>query len=278
METPPNLPPDPFDLEGTAAVVVGAGSAAAGVGIGRACALSLSARGARVGLIDRNRAAAEETLSMVQAAGGEGFAVAADVGAPDTIREAMTACAEALGGVHVVVSNVGIVGPPGDATEVDLDEWTAALHVNVTGMATTARYAIPHLRAAGGGSIVNISSVSGLRGGYPHLSYATTKGALLNMTRAMATQHGPEGIRVNTVAPGEVYTPRVRARGLSEEMRTARRMSVPLRTEGDAWDAAAAVTYLVSPASRWVTGVVLPVDGGLSATLPLRSPAPRSGE
>lgn len=274
MQTVSGERDDPFDLRGFAAIVVGAGSIDEGVGIGRACALSLAARGARVGLLDRDLEAARETLSMVESRGGVGVARAADVGDHETVREAIDTCADELGGVDVLVNNVGVVGPPGDVTDVDLDAWSAALHINVTGMVVAARYVVPRMRELGGGTIINIGSVSGLLGGYPHLSYATTKGAIVNLTRAMAARHGPENIRVNAVAPGELYTPRIRARGLSEEMRTARRMSAPLQREGEAWDAAGAVTYLASPAGRWVTGTVLPVDGGLSAVLPLRSPAP----
>ncbi|WP_028921520.1 SDR family NAD(P)-dependent oxidoreductase [Pseudonocardia acaciae] len=263
-----------FDLSGRVAVVVGGGSEGEGVGIGRACAVLLARYGASVAVLDLRAQAAEQTLALVRAEGADGHAVGVDVADQDALGAAIRDCAERLGGLDVLVNNVGIVGPTGTAEDLDPVAWELALRVNVTAMMTTVKHAVPLMRARGGGSIVNMGSVSGLGGGYPHLSYATTKGAVNNLTRAMAGQHGPDGIRVNAVAPGQLYTPRIAARAPSAEMRRYRREVAPLRTEGDAWDAAHAVLFLASPAARWITGVVLPVDAGLSAVLPLSSPPP----
>jgi NAD(P)-dependent dehydrogenase (short-subunit alcohol dehydrogenase family) len=137
--------------------------------------------------------------------------------------------------------------------------------VNVTSMMLTVRHALPYLRQAGNGSIVNNASVFGLVGGHHALLYPTSKAAVVGLTRAMAAHHGAEGIRVNCVAPGSVYTPMVTAHGMSDEIRTDRRHQGILTTEGTGWDVANAILYLASPMSRWVTGTVLPVDAGLTS-------------
>jgi NAD(P)-dependent dehydrogenase (short-subunit alcohol dehydrogenase family) len=269
--------PDPrlsegFDLRGRTALVTGAGSVSSGIGIGRAAAVLLAEAGARVALLDRSRAAAEQTLHLLEGRGGEGLAVEADVGDPDSLRAAVEQTVQSLGPVDILVNNVGVVGPPGTAEEVDVVAWDEAMRVNVTAMVSTAKLCIPLMRTRGSGSIVNVSSVAGMVGGYPSLFYPTSKGAVISLTRAMAAHHGPDGIRVNAVAPGTLYTPRVAVRGMSEEMRAARRMGSPLRSEGTGWDAGYAIVYLASDAARWVTGVVLPVDAGVTAVLPLQSP------
>jgi NAD(P)-dependent dehydrogenase (short-subunit alcohol dehydrogenase family) len=139
-------------------------------------------------------------------------------------------------------------------------------------MMLLAKNCVPHMRSAGGGAIVNVSSIAGLGGGHPTLLYPTAKAAVIGLTKAMAAHHGVDGIRVNCVAPGLAFTPMVESRGMSEDLREARRRSAPLAVEGNGWDVGSAVLYLASPAARWVTGVVLPVDGGISATIPIQTP------
>ena len=128
-----------------------------------------------------------------------------------------------------------------------------------------AKYALPHMIRKRRGAIVNIASVAGLLGGHPNLLYATSKGAIVQMTRAMAANHGADGVRVNCVAPGMVYTPMVYGRGMSEELREQRRKGSLLQVEGTGWDVGKAVVYLASEQARWLTGVVLPVDAGTTA-------------
>jgi NAD(P)-dependent dehydrogenase (short-subunit alcohol dehydrogenase family) len=132
-------------------------------------------------------------------------------------------------------------------------------------MMLMAKHAIPEMLRTGGGSIVNIGSVMGMVGLHPSLLYPVSKGAVIQMTRAMAAQHGHEGVRVNCVTPGFVYTPMVSAGGMTDEVRDARKRRGLLQTEGTAWDVAYAVLYLASDEARWVTGVVLPVDAGFTA-------------
>jgi NAD(P)-dependent dehydrogenase (short-subunit alcohol dehydrogenase family) len=138
------------------------------------------------------------------------------------------------------------------------------MQVNVKSMVLMAKLCIPPMVEADGGSIVNIASVAGLTGGSPTLAYPTSKGAVVNMTRAMAAHHGRQGVRVNGIAPGMVYTPMV-ADGMSPAVREARRRRSLLQTEGTAWDVAMAAVFLASDEARWISGVVLPVDAGATA-------------
>ncbi|KAI6895916.1 MFS general substrate transporter [Hortaea werneckii] len=161
---------------------------------------------------------------------------------------------------------VGVGGAMGDATKLDVAEWNRDMAINVTSMMLMSRHIIPEMRKQGRGSIVNMSSVSGLLGGNPSLLYPTSKGAIIQMTRAMAAQHGPENIRVNCICPGMVFTPMVRGRGMTDEMRQARINQNLLKREGDAWDVAHAILFLCGKESKWITGLVMPVDGGVRYT------------
>jgi len=143
-----------------------------------------------------------------------------------------------------------------------MQEWERAMKVNLSSMALMARHSIPVMAAQGAGSIVNISSTAALTGAFSSIFYPVSKGAVVPLTRQLAAQHGAQGIRVNCVAPGFVYTPMVSA-GMSDETRERRKLAAPLKLEGDAWDVAYAALYLAGDESRWVTGVVVPVDGGL---------------
>ena len=268
--------PDLSRLDGRVAVVTGAGSRGAGIGNGKAAAVLLARRGAKLLLLDADEASAQITRELIESSGGQALVRRTDVSNPEACRAAMDAAVQAWGRVDILVNNVGIGGPAGDAVELDLDEWDSALRVNVTSMMLMARFAIPQMRKLGRGAIVNIASVAGLQGGTPSLLYPTSKGAVVNMTRAMASHHGKEGIRVNCVAPGMVYTPMVAGR-MSAEMREVRRKRSLLQTEGSGWDVGHAVAYLASDEARWITGVILPVDAGTTAgQAPLNSLAPDS--
>jgi NAD(P)-dependent dehydrogenase (short-subunit alcohol dehydrogenase family) len=261
-----------WGLSGQVAVVTGAGSRASGIGNGRAAAVRLAEAGARVALVDAAAENITETRELIEERGGECLVLAADVTDPDACATTIQAVIDAWGRLDVLVNNVGIAGPGGTVVDLDLDAWEQCLRVNVTSMMLMCRFAIPQMRAAGGGSIVNMSSVFGLRGGAPLVAYSTTKGAVNSLTQTMATQHAADGIRVNAVAPGLVYTPMVSAQGLSDEKdRELRRLAAPLEVEGTGWDVGDAVLFLASARARWITGIVLPVDAGLTATLHMRS-------
>lgn len=252
-------------LKDKVAIVTGAGSRGEGIGNGRAAAILLAREGTRVLLLDATPGPAEETKAMIDKEGGTSLVAVADVTDAASCRAAVAAAVAAWGRVDVLVNNVGIGGPMGNAVEVDPAAWDAAMRVNVTSMMLMAKYAIPEMRKVGGGAIVNISSIDGLRGGNPSLFYSASKGAVVNMTRSMAAHHGPEGIRVNCIAPGYVYTPMVFSQGMDPSLREARRKNTLLQTEGTGWDIGNGVVYLASDQSRWVTGIVLSIDAGSMA-------------
>ncbi|MFN4088567.1 MAG: SDR family NAD(P)-dependent oxidoreductase [Alphaproteobacteria bacterium] len=252
-------------MTGKVAIVTGAGSRAPGIGNGRATAVVLARHGARVVLVDREAAWAEETARMIAAEGGASIVVEADVADEASCRGVLDRTLAAWGRCDILVNNVGVTGPAGTAVEVDPEAWDRAMRVNVGSMMLMAKFAVPAMKAAGGGSIVNIASVGGLQGGHPSLLYPTSKGAVVNLTRAMAAHHGRDGIRVNCIAPGAVYTPMVASRGMDEGMREARRAQTLLGTEGTGWDIAYGVLFFASDESGWITGVILPIDGGRTA-------------
>ncbi len=254
-------------LKTKVAIVTGAGSRADGIGNGRAAAILLAREGVKVALLDTTVKAAEATKAMIDKEGGTSMLVEADVTKAASCQAAVAKTVAAWGRVDILVNNVGIGGPPGNAVDVDPEAWDQAMRINVTSMMLMAKYAIPEMRKQKAGSIVNIASVAGLRGGHPGLLYPTSKGAVVNLTRAMAAQHGPEGIRVNCIAPGMVYTPMVysRGNGMSNELREARRQRSLLQTEGSGWDIGNGVVYLCSDMARWVTGVIHPIDAGATA-------------
>ena len=257
---------DASRFDGRVAIVTGGGSRADGIGNGRAAAILLARRGAKVMVLDSDLQAAQATVARIHAEGGEALALRTDVSEDAACKAAIDAATSAWGRVDVLVNNVGIGGPPGDATALDIEAWDSAMRVNVTSMMLMARHAVPVMAAQGKGAIVNLASVAGLLGSYTGLLYQTSKGAVVNMTRGMATQHAAQGIRANCVAPGMVYTPMVYASGMSAEVREARRKRSLLRTEGSGWDVGEAVVFLASDAARWITGAVLPVDAGTTAT------------
>jgi NAD(P)-dependent dehydrogenase (short-subunit alcohol dehydrogenase family) len=255
-------------LDGKVAIVTGAGSRPADgpiVGNGKATAILLAREGARVALLDERPEWAEQTRQIVEREGGQAVLVEADVADDRSCREAVARVLAAFGALHVLINNVGVTGPPGTAVEVDPEGWDRAMRVNVASMMLMARHAVPPMVAAGGGSIVNLASIAGLQGGHPSLLYPTSKAAVVGLTRSMAAHHGRDGVRVNCIAPGMVYTPMVAVRGMTPALREARRQGSLLGTEGTAWDVAAAAAFLASDAARWITGVVLPVDAGATA-------------
>jgi NAD(P)-dependent dehydrogenase (short-subunit alcohol dehydrogenase family) len=252
-------------LGGKAAIVTGAGSQGPGIGNGRAIAVLLANAGARVCLLDSSEENLGGTVELLDAAGAECMTVTADVTSAEDCERAVSETVGAWGSLDVLINNVGVAGPIGDVAELDLDAWKQCFEVNVTSMVLMSRFALAPMRKAGGGSIVNMSSVAGLVGGAPLLAYSASKGAINVLTKVMATQHGPEGIRVNAVAPGMVYTPMVAAHGMSDEERKRRRLAAPLGVEGTGWDVAEAVLFLVGSNASWVNGVVLTVDAGLTA-------------
>jgi NAD(P)-dependent dehydrogenase (short-subunit alcohol dehydrogenase family) len=258
----------PNRLEGKVAIVTGAGSRAEGIGNGRATAVLFAREGARVLLVDINPTAAEETLTLIKAEGGEAEVFGADVTSSDDCRAMVERAVARWGRLDILDNNVGI-GGAGSVVQVSEDDWDRVMTVNVKSMMLAGKHAVPAMAAGGGGAIINISSISALRprGLTP---YSTSKGAVIALTRAMAIDHARDGIRVNCIAPGPVYTPMVYAGGMSEELRERRRRASPLGIEGTGWDIGWAAVFLASDEARYITGVVLPVDGGVTVTGPAR--------
>ncbi|KAK5047268.1 hypothetical protein LTR84_006790 [Exophiala bonariae] len=259
-------PPLAFSFSGEVAVVTGAGSRLDGeIGNGRATAILLARQGAKVALLDFNEDWAKETQRMITEEGGVSAVIRTDVTDEESCKNAVTKTVELFGTIHILVNIVGVGGALGDATNLDIAAWERDLRINVTSMVLMSRHVIPEMRKNGRGVIVNMSSVSGLLGGNPSLLYPTSKGAIIQMTRAMAAQHGPENIRVNCVCPGMVFTPMVRGRGMTDDMRQARINQNLMKIEGTGWDVGYAILFLCSKEARWITGLIMPVDGGTTA-------------
>jgi NAD(P)-dependent dehydrogenase (short-subunit alcohol dehydrogenase family) len=252
-------------LKGKVAIVTGAGSRGDGIGNGRAIAILLARHGARVTLVDIEAAWVKVTARMIEAEGGICQFATGDVSKNADCAAIVQKTISAWQRLDILVNNVGVIGPRGNALEVDIEAWDEAMRVNVKSMVLMARHAIPEMKTSGGGSIINLSSIVGTQGGHPTLLYPTSKGAIISLTRTMAAHHGRDGIRVNCIAPGSVHTPMVYARGMSEEVREARKNRSLLGTEGTGWDIGYGALFLASDESRWITGIVLPIDAGASA-------------
>lgn len=260
---------DAWGLAGKTAIVTGAGAEGDGVGNGRAAAILLARAGVRVLAVDRDPARAERTVGTIAEEGGTALAHAADVTDEDACRGMVARAVSEWGRLDCLDNNVGI-GSSGSVVDEDPDEWRRVMRVNVESMVLAARWAIPAMRPSGGGAIVNVASIAALR---PRgmTAYSVSKGAAIALTRAMAVDHGPEGIRVNCVAPGPVHTPMVYGAGVSAEARDRRRRASVLGVEGTGWDVGRAVRFLLSAEARYITGHTLVVDGG--ATLVSRARA-----
>jgi NAD(P)-dependent dehydrogenase (short-subunit alcohol dehydrogenase family) len=262
---------DPFGLAGKVAIVTGGGALEDGIGNGRAAAILLARAGAQVLVVDLERERAERTVAMIAAEGGTATAFVADVTDEAQARAMVEAALARFGRLDCLDNNVGI-GGRGSVIEMAPESWRRVMQVNVDSMFLASRHAIPAMKqTAGGGAIVNVSSISALR---PRglTAYSTSKGAVIALTRAMAVDHGPDGIRVNCVAPGPVYTPMVYARQMTAVAREARRKASVLGIEGTGWDIGRVVRFLLSAEARYITGQTLVVDGGATLVGPARAP------
>jgi NAD(P)-dependent dehydrogenase (short-subunit alcohol dehydrogenase family) len=250
------------------AIVTGAGSRGPGIGNGRAAAILFARAGARVALVDRQTDWAEQTRAMIADEHGEAFVVDADVTRDEDCRRVVAQTVQHYGPVDILHNNVGI-GGSGTVVETDETFWDDVMRVNVKSMMLMSKHVIPVMAAHGGGAIINISSVSSIR---PRglTAYSTSKGAVNALTMAMAVDHAADGIRVNCILPGPVYTPMVTSGGMTAEQRSARTRASPLGIEGTGWDIGWAAVFLASPEARWITGQLLCVDGGMTLVGPSR--------
>ncbi|RAY11192.1 3-oxoacyl-ACP reductase [Actinomadura craniellae] len=261
-------------LAGKAAVVVGAGQTPGEtIGNGRATALLFAREGARVLVVDRDGDSAAETCQMIADEGGTAVPLRADITDPEQCAALAAAAVERWGSIDVLHNNVGIGTGDADALSLTPAAWDRIHDVNLKAMWTVCREVIPHLRQAGGGSIVNVSSIASVCA-TPLFAYKISKAGVNALTHALAMENVKYGIRVNAILPGLIDTPMAirghsAARGIDpDELRVARDRLVPLRRrQGTAWDVAYAALYLASDEAGFVTAVALPVDGGQSARI-----------
>jgi NAD(P)-dependent dehydrogenase (short-subunit alcohol dehydrogenase family) len=268
-------------LKGKVAIVTGAGSRGPGVGNGKAAAVLFAREGASVLCVDNVPERAQETVDLIT---GEGFIASpfiCDVTLGAECDRMVAAAMERYGKLHILQNNVGIPSRQG-LGEITEDEWDNHFVVNVRSMAMAAQAAVPAMIATGeGGAIINLSSIAAVRA-YPPAStaYTTAKAAAMGLTVALAGQLGQHRIRVNAVAPGQVFTPLVAER-LDEEGRQRRATSGLIKDEGNAWDIGYASLFLATDEARWITGQTLLVDAGISITIPAgsgpRAPASPTG-
>jgi NAD(P)-dependent dehydrogenase (short-subunit alcohol dehydrogenase family) len=253
---------DLYSLNGKTAVVTGAGS-----GIGRAIALAFARAGAQVACVDLDAKSAAATSAEAEKSGQSAIAIACDVGVEDDVKAAADKILAAFKAVHILVNGAAGTDPNGTVLDLSWSDWSRVMAVNVGGAFLMSRALLPSMIAAGGGSIIHIASQLGSVAAPRRAVYCTSKGALLQLAKSMATDHAAQNVRVNTLSPGAVETDRLIKRfGSMEE---ARRISGPkhlLGRLGQPDEIAAAAVFLASDASRFMTGSDMLVDGGYNAT------------
>lgn len=234
-------------------------------GIGRATAILFAQEGAAVAIADINAGLGQSVVAEIESAGGRAVFIPCDVTRSEDCRLAVEKAVATFGGLHILFNNAGVIRRA-DVVHTTEEEWDRVMAVNVKSVFLMSKYAIPYMEKAGGGSIINTSSGWGLKGGGNAVSYCASKGAVANMTRAMAIDHGPRNIRVNAICPGDTDTPMLRdeARqlGQPEGDFLAESANRPLGRYAQPIEIARSVLYLASEAASYVTGAALVVDGG----------------
>ena len=258
-------------LDGKVALVTGCGSIGPGWGNGKAIAVLLARQGASVFGVDLTLEAAEATRALIQEEGGVAEVHVSDVTKAADVAAMVEACLARFGRIDILVNNVGR-SEPGGPVELSVETWDAQMDVNVKSAFLTCKAVLPIMERQGAGSVVNISSVAGLRYvGKPQVGYAAGKAALMQMTQTTAVLYAARGVRLNCVVPGLMFTPLVQrladkyASGDFEGFVAHRHQQVPMGRMGDAWDVAHAVLFLASDQSRYITAQQIVVDGGLTA-------------
>lgn len=256
-------------VKGKVAIVTGAGSILPGIGNGRASAIVYAREGARVMAVDLNLDAAEETKRIINEEGGECIIFKADVSNSSDCKSMVETCMETFERIDILHNNVGITGS-GGPVEFSEEAWDRIMNVNLKSMFLTCKYTLPHMEKQGSGCIINISSINAVRViPFPKLAYASSKAAVIALTREIAIQYAAKGIRANVILPGLIKTPIVEYYNIPlyggdlDEMWRKRDSMSPTGKQGDAWDIAYAALYLASDEASYVNGVALPVDGGI---------------
>jgi NAD(P)-dependent dehydrogenase (short-subunit alcohol dehydrogenase family) len=252
-------------LKGKVAVVTGAAPRGEGVGNGMATAILFAREGAKVVLVNRSAERAEKLAEQIRGEGGEASVFAGDVAREDVCEAMAEFTVKQYGRLDILHNNVGI-GAPGSAETVTLADWNRVIEANLTTTMLCTRACLPRMKQGGGGSVIMVSSIAGalgLMGSTGAVAYSTAKAGLHGFTHSVAADYATQNIRANCIIVGSVHTPMVGHMGA--EGRERRRKMVPMQTEGTAWDVAHGAVYLASDESRWVTGVLLPIEGGLIA-------------
>ena len=249
-------------LQGKVAFITGAG-----MGMGREASVLFGTHGARVVVADLNKEAAAETVSLVKKAGGEALPVLGDVAVESDVRRMIAEGVEAFGALHVLYNNAGVLWKDRDRSVLETDEaqWDRVMAINLKSVFWATKHGIPHLRRAGGGSIINVGSVSALAGfTRAQDAYTSAKGALISLTKSLAIQFAKDGIRCNIIHPGIVDTP-MQAPYLTEALRKEVQAGIPLGRIAHPREIAYVALFLASDESSFMTGAELVVDGGFTA-------------
>ena len=250
-------------LKDKVAIVAGGGALGEGIGNGRAASILLAEAGVRVLVVDKDEELANNTVKMIKDRGGEALGIRGDLIQSHQCKRVVDFVLKNWGRLDILDNNIGIDSKLSVVDETE-EYWDRVMEVNLKPMFLMSKYAIPAMINSGdGGSIVNISSISATR---PKglTVYSASKGAVLSLSQAMAVDHGEDGIRVNCILPGPVYTPMVYSSGMTEDRRSIRQNASLIQVEGDGWDIGKAVVYLSSSWARYVTGQLMVVDGGCS--------------
>tara|TARA_B100000927_G_scaffold138847_1_gene112057 strand:+ start:290 stop:1120 length:831 start_codon:yes stop_codon:yes gene_type:complete len=252
-----------FGLKDKVAIVAGGGALGQDIGNGRAASILLAEAGAKVLVVDKDKLLAETTVQMIEERGGEASWISGDLTKSDQCKKVVDFAISKWGRLDILDNNIGVASKLSVVDESE-ENWDNIMDINLKPMFLMSKYAIPEMIKSGnGGSIINISSISATR---PKglTTYSASKGAVLSLSQAMAVDHGADGIRVNCILPGPVYTPMVYSNGMSKDHRSQRQNASLIEIEGDGWDIGKAVVYLSSNWARYITGHLMVVDGGCS--------------
>lgn len=249
-------------LKDKVAIVTGAGSRGPGLGNGKATAILFAREGAKVLCVDAELARAQETVKDIEKESGTAHAFAADVTRADQCRAMVDEATRCWGGLDILQNNVGVESRL-DLMETTEQEWDRVMAIDLKSMLLATQAAVPAMEKRGRGAITCVSSIAALVG-HGRTAYAAAKAGVIGFVTSVAVQLGPQGIRVNGIAPGQVWTPMVER--LGAEARERRKRASPLGTEGSGWDVGWGAVYLASDEARWVTGHMLVIDAGLTKT------------
>jgi NAD(P)-dependent dehydrogenase (short-subunit alcohol dehydrogenase family) len=249
-------------LKNKVAIVTGAGSRGPGIGNGKATAILFAREGAKVLCVDAQLDRAQETVEAIQGEGNVAQAFAADVTRAADCKAMVEEAARSWGGLDILHNNVGVESRL-DLMETTEQEWDRVMAIDLKSMLLATQAAVPAMEKRGAGAITCVSSIAALVG-HGRTAYAAAKAGVIGFVTSVAVQLGPKGIRVNGIAPGQVWTPMVER--LGPAARERRKNASPLGTEGSGWDVGWGAVYLASDEARWVTGHILVIDAGLTAT------------